>query len=387
MAKLYGYERIDAPAFEDTKLFARSVGEDTDIVKKEMYTFEDRGGSLLTLRPEGTAPVCRAYLEHGLHNLPQPVKLYYIASIFRYERPQAGRYRQHYQFGYEAIGDDDPALDGEVIDMAWRFFSSVNLRHLSLQLNSIGCKKCRPNYVAALKSYYASHTQELCPDCKTRLKRNPLRLLDCKKPSCQTVADSAPRSIDYLCPECAEHFKQLKRYLQLLDLPFVVNHHLVRGLDYYTRTVFEIQPEEGGAQSTLVGGGRYDDLIEELGGKPTPALGFAAGIERIILNLKKQKVAIPALAKPRVFIAYLGDKAKDEAIKLASALRGAGIGVIEAVGDKSLKAQLRQANNLGAGYAVIIGEQEIKTGTVILRDMTSAEQKAIPIDELQGLLK
>jgi len=387
MAKLYGYERIDGPAFEDTKLFARSVGEDTDIVKKEMYTFEDRGGSLLTLRPEGTAPVCRAYLEHGLHNLPQPVKLYYIASIFRYERPQAGRYRQHYQFGYEAIGDDDPALDGEVIDMAWRFFSSVNLRHLSLQLNSIGCKKCRPNYVAALKSYYASHTQELCPDCKTRLKRNPLRLLDCKKPSCQTVADSAPRSIDYLCPECAEHFKQLKRYLQLLDLPFVVNHHLVRGLDYYTRTVFEIQPEEGGAQSTLVGGGRYDDLIEELGGKPTPALGFAAGIERIILNLKKQKVAIPALAKPRVFIAYLGDKAKDEAIKLASALRGAGIGVIEAVGDKSLKAQLRQANNLGAGYAVIIGEQEIKTGTVILRDMTSAEQKAIPIDELQGLLK
>jgi histidyl-tRNA synthetase len=387
MAKLYGYERIDAPAFEDTRLFARSVGEDTDIVKKEMYTFEDRGGSLLTLRPEGTAPVCRAYLEHGLHNLPQPVKLYYIASIFRYERPQAGRYRQHYQFGYEAIGDDDPALDGEVIDMAWRFFSSVNLRHLSLQLNSIGCKKCRPNYVAALKSYYASHTQELCPDCKTRLKRNPLRLLDCKKPSCQTVADSAPKSIDYLCPECDEHFKQLKRYLQLLDLPFVVNHHLVRGLDYYTRTVFEIQPEGGGAQSTLAGGGRYDDLIEELGGKPTPALGFAAGIERIILNLKKQKVAIPPLAKPHVFIAYLGDEAKDEAIKLASALRGADIGVIEAVGDKSLKAQLRQANNLGAGYAVIIGEQEVKTGTVILRDMTSAEQKAVPISKLQGQLK
>jgi len=386
-AHLYGYQRLDAPAFEDTKLFARSVGADTDIVTKEMYTFEDRGGSWLTLRPEGTAPVCRAYLEHGLHNLPQPVKLYYIASIFRYERPQAGRYRQHYQFGYEAIGDDDPALDGEVIDMAWRFFSSVNLRHLSLQLNSIGCKKCRPNYVAALKSYYASHTQELCPDCKTRLKRNPLRLLDCKKPSCQTVADSAPKSIDYLCPECDEHFKQLKRYLQLLDLPFVVNHHLVRGLDYYTRTVFEIQPEGGGAQSTLAGGGRYDDLIEELGGKPTPALGFAAGIERIILNLKKQKVAIPPLAKPHVFIAYLGDEAKDEAIKLASALRGADIGVIEAVGDKSLKAQLRQANNLGAGYAVIIGEQEVKTGTVILRDMTSAEQKAVPISKLQGQLK
>jgi histidyl-tRNA synthetase len=386
IAKLYGYERIDTPLFEDTGLFARSVGEDTDIVKKEMYTFEDRGKSRLTLRPEGTASVCRAYLEHGLHNQPQPVKLYYIASIFRYERPQAGRYRQHYQFGYEAIGDDDPALDGEVIDMAWRFLSSVNLHHLSLQLNSIGCKKCRPDYIAALKGYYASHTGELCPECKTRLKRNPLRLLDCKKPSCQMVADSAPKSIDYLCPECAEHFSRLKRYLELLGLPFVVNHHLVRGLDYYTRTVFEIQPEGGGSQSTLVGGGRYDDLIEELGGKPTPALGFAAGIERIILNLKKQKVAVPLLAKPQVFIAYLGDDAKDGAIKLASALRGAGIGVIEAVGGKSLKAQLRQANSLGVRYAVIIGEEEVKAGTVILRDMTSAEQKTVPMNEVTGHL-
>jgi histidyl-tRNA synthetase len=382
IAHLYGYERIDDPAFEDTRLFARSVGEDTDIVKKEMYTFEDRGGNRLTLRPEGTAPVCRAYLEHGLQNLPQPVKLYYIASIFRYERPQAGRYRQHYQFGFEAIGDADPALDAEVIDMAWQFFLSVNLRHLSLQINSIGCKNCRPGYIAALKDYYAKYTRELCPDCKTRLKKNPLRLLDCKKPSCQQIADSAPRSIDYLCPECDEHFSRLKRYLELLDLPFVVNHHLVRGLDYYTRTVFEIQPEGGGAQSTLIGGGRYDDLIEELGGKPTPAIGFAAGIERIILQLKKQNVAIPPLPKPQVFIAYLGDEAKDETIKLASTLRRAGVGVIEALGNKSLKAQLRQANNLGARYTVIIGEQEVKTGTVILRDMTSAEQKTIPVNEL-----
>jgi histidyl-tRNA synthetase len=387
IARLYGYERIDAPAFEDTRLFARSVGEDTDIVKKEMYTFQDRGGNQLTLRPEGTAPVCRAYLEHGLKNQPQPVKLYYIASIFRYERPQAGRYRQHYQFGYEAIGDDDPALDGEVIDMAWRFLTSVDLAKLSLQLNSIGCKKCRPGYVAALKSYYAGHAGELCPDCKTRLERNPLRLLDCKKPSCQLVVNSAPKSVDHLCPECAEHFKQLKRYLELLGLPFVTNHHLVRGLDYYTRTVFEILPQGGGAQSTLVGGGRYDDLIEELGGKPTPALGFAAGIERIILNLKKQKVAVPALPKPKVFIAYLSGEAKEGALKLASTLRGAGIGVIEALGDKSLKAQLRQANNLRLRYAVIIGEEEVKAGTVILRDMASSEQKSVPAGKLPGLLK
>jgi histidyl-tRNA synthetase len=347
-----------------------------------MYTFEDRGGNQLTLRPEGTAPVCRAYLEHGLYNLPQPVRLYYIASIFRYERPQAGRYRQHYQFGYEAIGDDDPALDAEIIDIAWQFLLSLKLKQLSLQLNSIGCKKCRPKYIARLKAHYTNHIQELCPECKTRLKRNPLRLLDCKKPSCHKIAASAPKTLDYLCPECKEHFNRLKEYLKILGLPYAVNHHLVRGLDYYTRTVFEIQPEGGGAQSTIAGGGRYDDLIEELGGKPTPAIGFAAGIERIILNLKRQDISVPPLPRPQVFIACLGDEAKEGALKLASALRRAGIGVIEALGDKSLKAQLRQANSLGAPYAVIIGEEELKTGTVILRDMTSAEQKAIPANEL-----
>ncbi len=383
ICQLYGYERIDLPAFEDTGLFSRSIGEGTDIVEKEMYTFEDKGGNEITLRPEGTAPVCRAYLEHGMHNLPQPVKLYYIASIFRYERPQAGRYRQHYQFGYEAIGEDDPALDTEVIDMAWQFFSSLNLGRLSLIINSIGCKQCRPGYLAALKDYCADHTGNLCSDCKTRLKRNPLRLLDCKKPLCHQIASSAPRSTDYLCPQCDEHFSQLKRYLGLLDLPFELNHCLVRGLDYYTRTVFEIQPEKEGAQSTLGGGGRYDDLIEELGGSPTPAIGFAAGIERIILNLKKQGVPIPTPPRPQVFLAYIGDEARDEAIKLAAALRKNGIGVIEAVGNKSLKAQLRQANNLDAKYAVLIGEQEVKAGTVILRDMTTSEQKTVPISELE----
>jgi histidyl-tRNA synthetase len=386
-AQLYGYERIDTPAFEDTKLFARSVGEDTDIVTKEMYTFEDRGSSSLTLRPEGTASVCRAYLEHGMHNQPQPVKLYYIASIFRYERPQAGRFRQHYQFGYEAIGDGDPALDGEVIDMAWRFFADMKLSKLTLLLNSIGCKKCRPEYVDSLKSYYVGHALELCPECQTRLKRNPLRLLDCKQAGCQKVAESAPKSVDYLCNECAQHFEQLKRYLELLKLPFNVNHRLVRGLDYYTRTVFEIQPEGGGAQSTLAGGGRYDDLIEELGGKPTPAIGFAAGMERLILNLKEQQVAVPPLPKPKVFIACLGAEAKETATRLAAELRGAGVGVISAMGDKSLKAQLRQANSLGVRYAVIIGEEEVRAGTVVLRDMTSAEQKSVAAGELAKLLK
>ncbi len=386
-AQLYGYERIDTPAFEDTKLFARSVGEDTDIVTKEMYTFEDRGSSSLTLRPEGTASVGRAYIEHGMHNQPQPVKLYYIASIFRYERPQAGRFRQHYQFGYEAIGDGDPALDSEVIDMAWRFFADMKLSRLTLELNSIGCKKCRPDYVEALKGYYVDHALELCPECQTRLKRNPLRLLDCKQASCQKVADAAPKSVDYLCEECAEHFNQLKRYLKLLKLPYNVNHRLVRGLDYYTRTVFEIQPEAAGSQSTLAGGGRYDDLIEELGGRPTPAIGFAAGMERLILNLKEQKIEIPPLPKPQVFIASLGDEAKEAATKLAADLRGAGVGVILAMGDKSLKAQLRQANSLGVRYAVIIGEEEVRAGTAVLRDMVSAEQKSVAVGELAKLLK
>ena len=387
VCQLYGYERIDVPAFEDSGLFSRSVGEGTDIVEKEMYTFEDRGGNQMTLIPEGTASICRAYVEHGLHNLPQPVKLYYLASVFRYERPQAGRYRQHHQFGCEAIGDDDPSLDAEVIDMAWQYFQSLGLHRLLLSLNSIGCKKCRPAYLTVLKDYYANNAGELCSDCKIRLVRNPLRLLDCKQASCQKMADSAPRSIDYLCQQCDEHFSQLKRYLSLLDLPFEINHRLVRGLDYYTRTVFEIRPEVEGSQSTLGGGGRYDDLIEELGGKPTPALGFAVGIERIVLNLKKQNIAIPPLPRPQVFIAYMGDEAKGEVVKLASRLRQAGIGVIVSIGSKSLKAQLRQANTLGVRHAVIIGDQEVKTGTVILRDMVNAQQETISPAQLQKVLK
>ncbi|MFC1987284.1 histidine--tRNA ligase [Chloroflexota bacterium] len=385
--QLYGYERIDIPAFEDTRLFSRSVGEGTDIVEKEMYTFEDRGGNKLTLIPEGTASICRAYVEHGMHNIPQPVKLYYTASVFRYERPQAGRYRQHHQFGCEAIGDDDPALDAEVIDMAWLFFHSLGLQHLSLSLNSIGCKTCRPEYLTTIKDYYVKYTNEVCRDCKARLNKNPLRLLDCKEPSCQQIADSAPRSIDYLCPPCNEHFEQLQRYLSLLEIPFKINHRLVRGLDYYTRTVFEVQPEAEGGQSTLGGGGRYDNMIEELGGKPTPAIGFAAGIERIVLNLKNQNIPIPPLPSPQIYIAHMGNDAKDVAIKLASRLRRDGVGVMEAVGNRSLKAQLRQANTLGVHHAVIIGDEEAKTSTVILRDMTNAQQQTVPLTQIQELLK
>jgi histidyl-tRNA synthetase len=319
-------------------------------------------------------------------NLPQPVRLYYLASIFRYERPQAGRYREHYQFGCEALGDGEPTLDAEVIDMAWQLFAALGLRNLILKLNSIGCRGCRSEYLASLKKHYSEHTQKLCKDCNVRLERNPLRLLDCKKPQCQEVAELAPKSVDYLCPECGEHFSRLRVYLELLGLPYEVSHRLVRGLDYYTRTVFEIQPESEGAQSTLGGGGRYDDLISELGGKPTSAIGFASGIERIILNLKKQGVSVPSLPQPWVFVAYVGDKARDEAVALTARLRRAGIGVIGATGSRSLKAQLRQANALACGYTVIIGDEEIKAKTVIMRNMTTSVQETVPRARLEARL-
>ncbi|MBN1643905.1 MAG: histidine--tRNA ligase [Dehalococcoidales bacterium] len=387
ICQLYGYERIDLPVFEDTRVFVKGTGDTTDIVQKEMYTFEDRGGNSVTLKPEGTPSVCRAYLEHGMQNLPQPVKLFYISPIFRYDRPQAGRYRQHYQFGCEAIGEADAFLDAEVIDMAWRFMKSLGLRKILLYINSIGCPQCRPDYLGKLRSYYKGHVNDLCPDCKIRLEKNVLRLLDCKQPGCQKIVAAAPRNVDYLCPDCTEHFAKLKEYLKMLDIPFEVNSYLVRGLDYYTRTVFEIQSEEEKAQNALGGGGRYDGLIETLGGKPTPGIGFALGIDRIILNLKKEAVDVPPIPAPQVFIASLGEPARNEAMKLAAALRQKGIGVISATSAKSLKAQLRQANNLKISKTVIIGDDEVKAGTAVLRDMFTSQQSTVKLSELPKLLK
>lgn len=388
LCQLYGYQPLSTPIFEDAQLFTKTVAGGTDIVDKEMYIFEDRSGQELALRAEVTAPVCRAYLEHGLFNLVQPVKLYYIGPAFRYERPQFGRYRQHHQFGFEALGEADPALDAEVIEMAQQFFYSLGLSQFSIQLNSIGCKVCRPRYLEVLKQHYSSYTDRLCPDCKARLVKNPLRLLDCKKTSCQEIAKTAPKISDYLCPECQLHFQSVQKYLGAIGIPFQLNHRLVRGLDYYTRTVFEVEPrDKGGQQSTLGGGGRYDDLIEELGGNATPAVGFAAGLERIILNLKEQKLDIPASPKADAFIAYLGEEAKIEAMKIASELRKAGIAIITAAGDKSLRGQMRQANSLGSAYALILGEQEISNQNVILRDMKSGEQKTIPLAEIARMLK
>ncbi len=387
IASLYGYGQIETPVFEDVGLFQRGVGAGTDIVEKEMYIFKDLGGNELALRPEGTAPVCRAYLEHGMQNLPQPAKLFYIAPVFRYERPQAGRLREHHQFGYEAIGEGDASLDAEVIGMAWNFYRSLGITELTLQLNSIGCRACRPTYIQVLKEYYVNKFNELCPDCKARLERNPLRLLDCKQATCQAIADAAPKSTDYLCPECAAHFDNLKKYLGILGIPYNINSRLVRGLDYYTRTVFEIQPLIEGGQSTIGGGGRYDNLCAELGGKSIPAIGFATGIERIILNLKRQGIAVPPVPRPQVFVANIGAGTKDEAVRLTAMLRRADIGVIEATEEKSLRAQLRNANSLGVRFTLIIGEDELKNGTAVLRDMASAAQESIPIKEIELVLK
>jgi len=388
ICRLYGYQRIDTPVFEDSGLFVRSIGQETDIVEKEMYSFNDHGGELLTLRPEGTAPVCRAYLEHGMHNLPQPVKLYYITPIFRYERPQAGRFRQHWQFGFEGLGSSDPALDAEIIEMACVLYRRLGLRDTVLKLNSIGCRNCRPQYLKCLEEYYSKKVDLLCPDCKRRLERNTLRLLDCKQESCMPLTEQAPKSSDSLCAECQDHFDFLKKYLVILDLEFDLDHRLVRGLDYYTRTVFEIQPlGEKGAQSTLGGGGRYDDLMEEIGGRPTPGVGFATGIERMILNIKRQGIVVPPLPQPTTFVAFLGQEAKDKAMDYVAQMRREGIGAILASGNRSLKAQLRHANALGATSAIIIGEDELRDGMIVWRDMTRGDQQRLSFEDALSLVK
>ena len=379
LCRRYGYSRVDTPTFEDSGLFVRSVGEGTDIVEKEMYTFQDRGGDSITFRPEGTAPVCRAYMEHGMHNLPQPVRLYYFCPVFRYERPQAGRFREHHQFGVEVIGDGDPSVDAEVVELSWQFMSGLGLEGLTLLVNSIGDSQCRPDYVQELKRYYSGHSSRICADCRSRLERNPLRLLDCKQETCQELGIGAPRSIDHLCPDCQEHWERLRKYLELTGIPYRVDHRLVRGLDYYTRTVFEIQPTQEGAQSTICGGGRYDGLIEQLGSRPTPGIGFAAGMERMVLNLKRQETPVPDEPRPRYLVASVGEAARGTAVDIASRIRQAGVGAILSSGSRSLKGQLRQANALGIPCVVILGEEELRNGQVSLRNMMEGGQEVLPL--------
>ncbi len=385
-ARSYGYRRIDTPIFESTSLFLRTVGEETDIVQKEMYTFEDRGDQQLTLRPEGTAPVCRAYLEGGLHNLPQPVRLYYLCPMFRYDRPQTGRYRQFHQFGVEAIGDADAAVDVEVIQLALATIESVGLTEIALVLNSIGDTEDRPAYLQALTEYYEPHLDKLCPDCRRRHEHNPLRLLDCKKASCQLYLEHAPRSTDYLGRASREHWEELLGHLGELDVPYRLDHRLVRGLDYYTRTVFELQPPEEGAQNTVCAGGRYDGLIEQLGGQPTPGIGFAAGIERLILNMQRRGVATPPETPGPVVVAYRGSQAKAAGLGLASELRARGMAAIMAP-EKSLRSQMRYASGIGAPHVLIVGDTELAKGTVTIRDMAKGEQREAPLGEAAAWLR
>ena len=383
----FGYERIDTPIFEDARLFVRSIGEVTDIVEKETYTFEDRGGDLLTLRPEGTAPVCRAYLQHGMHNLPQPVRMYYLGPFFRYDRPQAGRYRELHQFGIEAIGESDAFIDVEVIEFAWRVLESLGINDVSLLLNSIGDPKCRPDYTAKLQPYFRSRADELCPDCKRRLETTPMRLLDCKRESCQPAIAEAPDSVSLLCEECASHWHTLLEQLRELGLPYQIDKRLVRGLDYYTRTVFEIVPPREGQQSTLVAGGRYDGLMEELGGRPTPGIGFGMGIERILLNLKRREAPEPEEGDTKVLIAYVGPESKSEGLGLSSRLRREGVASVLAPSGRSLKSQLRYASAIKATHAVILGDLELSKGAVTMRDLAKSEQHIVSQAKLLQILK
>ncbi|MEC8958553.1 MAG: histidine--tRNA ligase [Chloroflexota bacterium] len=381
VATRFGFGRIDTPTFEDSNLFIRSVGEGTDIVEKEMYTFDDRGGDSITLRPEGTAPVCRAYLEHGMHNLPQPVRMYYFCPVFRYERPQAGRFRQHHQFGVEVLGDADPSVDVEVIEVAWELMIGLGLNEINLLINNVGDAQCRPAYVAKLKEYYSRHQASLCLDCKARLERNPLRLLDCKVETCHAIGNDAPRSAENLCEECSDHWTKLLSYLDIMQLPYQIDHRLVRGLDYYTRTVFEVQPVDGGGQSTICGGGRYDGLITELGGRETPGIGFATGLERLTLNLKRSEVQVPDIPSPKYLVANVGDSARNAALELSVNLRRAGVGAILSSGSRGLRGQMRQANALEIPYALILGDDELEKGEVVVRDMESSVQESKPLAE------
>ncbi len=382
VADLYGYRRIDVPLMEVTSLFVRGVGEGTDIVEKEMYSFEDRDGTQISLRPEFTAGIMRAYIEDGLHVLPSPLKVWTTGPIFRHEKPQAGRYRQHSQFDIEVIGEMDPAVDIEVINVAWRLFGDLGFTGLRLHVNSTGCPACKPAYVQKLVDYFTPLIDQLPEVDRMRLHKNPLRILDSKEEATQPLLEAAPHFADHLCADCADHFARLRTYLDELERPYQVNFRIVRGLDYYTKTVFEIKAAGLGSQDTVCGGGRYDGLIEELGGRPTPGIGFGSGIERVALAMQQIGLPVPAEPSPGVMVAYLGETAKLAALRLVEELRAANVGALLAFGDRSLKAQLKSADKAGVAYTLILGEEELKAGRALVREMASSQQTEVPLGEV-----
>ncbi len=384
----FAFEEIRTPIFEDTDLFIRGVGNTTDIVQKEMYTFTDRGERSLTLRPENTASVCRAYLEDKLYGRIQPVKLYYMGPMFRYERPQAGRFRQFHQFGVEVIGTISPYADAEIISLAWEFYNRLGIRNLRLYLNSVGCPNCRPRYREVLQDYFRPHLDQLCPSCQERFERNPLRILDCKSEICQNIGKEAPQIFDNLCDSCADHFEQVKRILATAGVEYMLNPRMVRGLDYYTKTAFEIVVENIGAQSAVCGGGRYDGLIEELGGEPTPSVGFALGMERIFSALKAQGDDIEVEDDCSVFVISTPDneETRKAAFALCYDLRRLDIKTELDYDGKSIKAQLKAANRINAEYTVIIGSEELADGQAIVKCMKDGEQIKLPIADVKQYL-
>ncbi|NLT96183.1 MAG: histidine--tRNA ligase [Clostridia bacterium] len=384
----FGYQEIRTPIFEHTELFLRGVGETTDIVEKEMYSFYDRGERSITLRPEGTASTVRAFLENKLYAEPQPTKLYYIGPMFRYDRPQAGRYRQFHQFGIEVFGSNHPSVDAEVIGLACTVLEKLQLTGLKVHINTVGCPQCRPRHLKALVDYFSDKKDKLCKTCQERLNKNPLRILDCKSDICRELAKDAPTTRSSACPSCEVHFTKVLKYLDALGIEYVVDPRLVRGLDYYTHTAFEILVEGIGAQSAICGGGRYDGLIEQCGGKPTPGIGFAMGMERLLLTLETKGIDLSQLlTHPDVYIAAIGEKPQEEAFKLAMELRRKGISTEKDYLDKSLKAQLKAADRLGVKYTLILGDEELKARKIVVKEMAKSEQTEIPIDDIINYLE
>ncbi len=385
-AALFGFREIRVPVFEHTEVFLRSVGVTTDVVQKEMYTFDDKGGRSITLRPEFTAGVIRSAIEKGLVNGPLPVKACYVGGCYRYEKPQAGRLREFHQFGVECIGAAEPNADAEVIALAQQVLTAVGIEKISLEINSIGCPECRKQYLAALKAYFTSRENELCDTCRDRLSRNPMRILDCKSPVCSAIAANAPVVTDYLCDDCREHFEAVQKHLTAAGISYTVNPHIVRGLDYYTRTVFEFISGDIGAQSTVCGGGRYDGLIAQMGGQAVPSLGFAMGIERIMLLLESQQTELPKPPACDLYIAAMGEQAKLEATSLCAKLRAEGFQVQTDLCGRGLKAQMKFADKSGACFTTVLGDNELLTGAVRLKNMETGAETEASLSELSAAL-
>ncbi len=387
VAAAYAFKEIRTPVFEHTELFARGVGDTTDIVNKEMYTFLDKGGRSVTLRPEGTAGVARAFIEHGLAGSALPFKAYYLISAFRYERPQAGRLREFHQFGCELYGAAGAFADAEVITLADAFLKRLGLKKVELRLNSIGCKRCRARYHEALKAYFAPHLGEMCEDCRSRYEKNPMRMLDCKAEGCKRLAAGAPRMLDYLCDDCRAHFEQVKALLSGAGVAYTVDPSIVRGLDYYSRTVFEFVSDAAGAQGTVLGGGRYDTLLEQMDSKPVPAVGFAAGMERLLLVMEAEGVLPASDMGAACYLAGMDDASRRRAFLLAQELRGAGIPCETDLMERSVKAQFKYADKTGARFVAVLGERELAEGAAEVKDLRASSSERVKFGELADYIK